>query len=93
MSNTEFSESCRLLIALLKQHEGPPVRDLDQMSQQQKLFLSTTAAAEVMLHSLAILAAAGYANAREGLRALTLEKRLKTICAEMNAVLNDHKQN
>jgi hypothetical protein len=91
MSIPKLNQSARLLMQLLEQFEGPPIKGLKEMSMEDRLFMAVTSAAEVLLHSLAIITAADYDAAQRGLETLHMEKRLKAICDEMNAVLEKNR--
>ena len=93
MSIPKLNQSARLLMQLLEQFDvdGPPIKGLKEMSMEDRLFMAVTSAAEVLLHSLAIITAADYDAAQRGLETLHMEKRLKAICDEMNAVLEKNR--
>jgi hypothetical protein len=84
MTVRKFSDSCAVLIELLRAHKGS-VAGLDDMTFEERMFLTTTCSVEVLLHSLSIIAGADYDNAIKGLHSINMEKRLKEICDEMEA--------
>jgi len=84
----KFSDNCALLIALLEDHRRD-VRGLDEVSYEDKLIALGTSASEVLLHTIAIIAAAEYDHAVEGLRAMKQENRLRQICNIMEMQLKD----
>ena len=92
MSADKFKQCCAGLIGLLE-HSGHRAakfkQSLDEVPQDKQLFLIATSSAEVMLHTISIMAAGNYLDARTGLRALDLEKRLSAICSEMRDYLDD----
>ena len=88
MSIPKFSQSCVTLRALLASHKGT-VQGIDGVSVDEQLFLTSTCATEVLLHSIAIIASADYEVAVGGLRAIEMEQRLGEICAEMNALYDE----
>jgi hypothetical protein len=88
MSIPEFSQSCVTLRGLLASHTGT-VKGLDGLSVDEQLFLTSTCATEVLLHSLAIICGADYEAAVKGLHAINMEQRLSEICAEMNALCDE----
>jgi hypothetical protein len=91
MKSTEqqkFSDNCALLIALLEDHRRE-VTGLDDVPYEEKLFGLASSASEVLLHTIAIMSAADYSHAVEGLRRLSLERRLRQICNIMEQQLKD----
>lgn len=85
---TNPDEARRLLVELLSQPDDKPVGIDGAYSHSQLNFLAVTCAATTMLWILTSVARGNYADAREGLKALALEKVLQDLCDDYKTVVH-----
>lgn len=79
MSEYTFDDSRRMLLTLLRQDGDRDVEGAEHLDMNEKLFLVTTCAAEMIMNSICIQAGHRQERALEGLDTLVKTMREKTV--------------
>jgi hypothetical protein len=81
MQRTNYNDARRMLVELLRDPDDGPVAGLDVMSDNDKRFLVSTCAVTVLMHQICFIAHYDEEEAKRGVVAMQIDKRISDICA------------